>query len=326
MHLRTMTRLDRLSAILILLQTKKVVRGQDIAERFNISLRTAYRDLRSLEEAGVPIYSEAGLGYSLMEGYRLPPVMFTQEEAMSFVTAHKLLKNLTDAQTFRHHQSALEKVKAVLRSEQKELIADVEDHMDVLESPFSQAKAPIPEDIFMQSILRAVSEKKVIIIDYFAAHSQEYTTRSVEPVGIFFMSHHWHLIAYCWLRKDYRQFRLDRISQINTTEITFTKKHPALKVYLKTLQKESKDLTKVVIQIQNDIYRFIEDQKYYHGFVSEKRYPIYTEMTFLTSSVEGFARWYIMFGDKANIISGPVRKTVIKLAKTILVKLTEKIY
>lgn len=321
-----MTRLDRISAILILLQTKKVVRGQDIADRFNISLRTAYRDIKSLEEAGVPLYSEAGMGYSLMEGYRLPPVMFTQDEALAFVTAHKLVKNLTDAQTFKHHQSALEKVKAVLRSDQKEMIADVEEHMQIIESPFSQAKAPIPEDNFMPTIMQSVASKKVMVIDYFAGHSQQHTTRTVEPVGIFFMSNHWHLIAYCWLRKDYRQFRLDRILKVNLTEIDFTKKHPTLKGYLKALQRDSKELTKVVIHIQNDIYRYLEDQKYYHGFVSETRYRDYTEMTFLTTSVEGFARWYIMFGDKATLMSAPVHKAVVKLAKTIYDKMTQKIY
>ncbi|MGZ4048643.1 MAG: helix-turn-helix transcriptional regulator, partial [Bacteroidia bacterium] len=67
-----MNRIDRISAILIQLQSKKIVKGQDIADRFSISLRTVYRDIRTLEEAGVPIVSEAGTGYSLMEGYRLP--------------------------------------------------------------------------------------------------------------------------------------------------------------------------------------------------------------------------------------------------------------
>jgi biotin operon repressor len=77
-----MNRVERISAILIHLQSKQIVRGQDIAERFGISLRTAYRDIRALEEAGVPIVGEAGTGYSLMEGYKLPPVMFTKEEAI----------------------------------------------------------------------------------------------------------------------------------------------------------------------------------------------------------------------------------------------------
>ncbi|MGL4599624.1 MAG: helix-turn-helix transcriptional regulator, partial [Bacteroidia bacterium] len=73
-----MNRIERISAILIQLQSKKIVKGQDIANRFSISLRTVYRDIKVLEESGVPIISEAGIGYSLMDGYRLPPITFTR--------------------------------------------------------------------------------------------------------------------------------------------------------------------------------------------------------------------------------------------------------
>ncbi len=79
-----MNRIDRVTAILIQLQSKKIVRAQEIAERFSISLRTVYRDIKTLEEAGIPIAGEAGVGYSIMEGYRLPQVMFTKEEAIAF--------------------------------------------------------------------------------------------------------------------------------------------------------------------------------------------------------------------------------------------------
>src|SRR3982751_2466850 len=89
-------RFDRIVAILTQLQSSRVMKAQDLAERFQVSLRTIYRDIRSLEEAGVPVSGEAGVGYTLMEGYRLPPVMFTQEEAASFVAADKLMQKFTD--------------------------------------------------------------------------------------------------------------------------------------------------------------------------------------------------------------------------------------
>ena len=71
-----MNRIDRLSAILIQLQSRRLVKAQHIADKFSISLRTVYRDVHALQEAGVPVIGEAGTGYSLMEGYKLPPVMF----------------------------------------------------------------------------------------------------------------------------------------------------------------------------------------------------------------------------------------------------------
>lgn len=92
----TPKRFDRIVAILIQLQSKKIVKAQELADRFECSLRTIYRDIRTLEASGVPIYSEAGVGYALMDGYRLPPVMFTREEVSSFIAAEKLMQKFTD--------------------------------------------------------------------------------------------------------------------------------------------------------------------------------------------------------------------------------------
>ena len=119
-----MNRIDRVSAILIHLQSRRVIRASEIAERFNISLRTVYRDIKTLEEAGIPIMGEAGIGYSIMDGYKLPPIMFTREEAISFLTAEKFIENLTDASTANNYKSALYKIKAILKTTEKVHLED----------------------------------------------------------------------------------------------------------------------------------------------------------------------------------------------------------
>src|ERR1700742_2887373 len=129
-----MNRIDRISAILIQLQSRRVVKAGDIADRFNISLRTVYRDIRTLEEAGIPLIGEAGVGYSIMEGYRLPPIMFTREEATAFLTAEKFVENLTDASTIANHRSAMYKIKAILRSAEKDLLEDIDSNIHVFKS------------------------------------------------------------------------------------------------------------------------------------------------------------------------------------------------
>jgi predicted DNA-binding transcriptional regulator YafY len=111
-----MNRIDRLHAILTHLQSKKKVTAQEMADRFNISLRTVYRDVKALDESGVPVIGEAGSGYTIMEGYRLPPVMFTQEEASALLLGAKLAEQFTDGTVRRHFHAALFKIKAVLRS------------------------------------------------------------------------------------------------------------------------------------------------------------------------------------------------------------------
>src|ERR1041385_3428536 len=122
-----MNRIDRLTAILIHLQTKRVVKAEEISDRFEISLRTVYRDVKALMEAGVPIGSEAGKGYFIVDGYHLPPVMFNQEEASSLLLAGKLVEKMTDQSILKAIESALHKIKSVLHEKEK-------DHLENLQS------------------------------------------------------------------------------------------------------------------------------------------------------------------------------------------------
>src|ERR1700752_4537968 len=130
-----MNRIDRLAAILIQLQSRRLVKAQDIADKFSISLRTVYRDVRALEEAGVPVIGEAGAGYKLMEGYKLPPVMFNQDEASALLTGAKLVQSKTDAGIWKHYTSALDKIKAVLRISEKDHIEEIDEHVAVIPHP-----------------------------------------------------------------------------------------------------------------------------------------------------------------------------------------------
>lgn len=315
-----MNRIERISAILIQLQSKKVVKGQDIADRFNISLRTAYRDIKALEETGVPIISEAGVGYSLVDGYKLPPIMFSKEEAIAFLTAEKLIEKFTDVETFGVYSSALYKIKAVLKSEEKEHIANMDSFIEVVKNPYQPNLQNTPN--FIQTILNGISQKRVLTLNYFAAHSQETTIRNVEPIGIFLSGSKWHLIAFCLLRKDYRNFRLDRIQTCECIESGFLQKHPLLKTYLKEITGKEKELQTVLIKVNNQIKRYLSEQKYYHGFVSDYTSKDHSELTFLCHSLEGFARWFMMYGDQAEIIQPPeLKQRVIELCKLVSKKI-----
>ncbi|MES2328533.1 MAG: YafY family protein [Bacteroidota bacterium] len=308
-----MNRIDRVTAILIQLQSKRVVKAQEIADRFTISLRTVYRDIKTLEEAGIPIIGEAGVGYSIMEGYRLPPVMFTKEEATALLTAEKLVEKLTDESTREMYKASMFKIKSVLRLTERDHMENMEQHIEVVDSPyFSKQKN---ETAYLQNILKAISEKSVLNIDYFAEHSQEKSNRNIEPIGIFYMGRYWYLIAWCTLRKDYRNFRIDHIKYLSITAIHFEKEHPALKSFLSKTSKE-KELHTIVILVEKDVLKYLGEQKFYNGFVSQKELDDKIEMTFLTQSLEGFARWYMLFGESAEIVTP--RKLVDTIRKNIL--------
>lgn len=126
-----LNRVDRLHAILVHLQSKKRVTAQELADRFDLSLRTVYRDVKALDESGIPIIGEAGIGYSIMEGYRLPPVMFTQEEASSLLLGGKLVQQFTDGSVKKHFDTAMFKIKAVLRSTDKDYVEQLDERITV---------------------------------------------------------------------------------------------------------------------------------------------------------------------------------------------------
>lgn len=317
-----MNRIDRLSSIIIQLQSRRTVRAKDIAERYNISLRTVYRDIGSLEEAGIPIIGEAGIGYSLQEGYRLPPVMFTREEATALITAEKLVAQLTDTTNASLFSNALDKIRSVLETSDKDYLNHIERKIEVLHKTVPTEN--IAQDNILQIILEGLGSHFVMKLHYVKQYQQKETKRTIEPVGIFYVNRYWHLIAFCRERNDYRDFRFDRIKQIFTTEVKFKTRHPSLKSFLNDQYKDIK-LEEVTLLVSNKGALQIGDSKYYYGYVSERITPTGIEMEFLTMSVEGFARWYISIADCATIIHSETLKTSVKSLFTSFFKTIDNI-
>lgn len=301
----TPKRFDRIVAILIQLQSKKIVKAQELADRFECSLRTIYRDIRTLEASGVPIYSEAGVGYALMDGYRLPPVMFTREEVSSFIAAEKLMQKFTDPSLGTHYASAMYKLKAVLRSNDKDYLSNIESRIVMQDAePMFNDNSPNTLSVLFESI----AEKKQISLSYKTFGKDELTERNLEPVGVFHDNNNWYFLGFCHLRKDYRQFRADRIQNLKKTDLDFTIEHDSLETYLgKT---ETVPTTKVRLLVEKKIARYLAFDRKYHGFVSEKEVGDKLEMTFLCRDIEnGFPRWFLMFGDYAEILEPEILKT-----------------
>ena len=301
-----MNRIDRLTAILIQLQTKRVVKAEEISVRFEISLRTVYRDVKALMEAGVPIGSEAGKGYFIVDGYHLPPVMFNQEEASAMLTAGKLVEKMTDDSIRKAYESALLKIKSVLNTSEKDHLENLQSSIAVFRLPDHQPDFP---NEFMAGIQKAISKKNVLTVSYFSSNKQEHTTRLVEPIGVVYYSGSWHLIAWCRLRNGYRDFRIDMIQTlINTGEIFDARNHFTLQEYFNSLMKAHEDMTKVVILFDATVSRYTKNARYYYGFVSEEDLGEKCRMTFLIANLRSFCRWLMMYGKSVEIESPVILK------------------
>lgn len=203
------SRLSRLTAIITLLQTKRLVTATEISKRFGVSIRTIYRDIRALEEAGIPVFVEDGRGYSLVEDFRVPPVMFSEAEANALITAEQIVSKNKDDSFVKNYTNAVNKVRAVLRNSTK-------DKVELLSKRivFRQNTQQNRTSNYLSSLQMALTNFNLVDIVYHSPENEQTTTRTVEPFAIYSTQENWLLIAWCRLRKDFRAFRLDRIQSL----------------------------------------------------------------------------------------------------------------
>lgn len=221
-----MNRVDRLFGIVTLLQSRKYVSAERISEKFEISVRTVYRDIKAIGEAGIPVSFEPNKGYFIVPGYFTPPVSFTLDEANALLLSQSLIEGFGDRSIQATFDNALTKIKAVLKQVDKEKIALLDQSIKLqlphrLNSAFD----------YLAEIQQAITEQRQVRISYLSL-KQELLERTVEPIGLVFYAFSWHLIGYCQLRKDYRDFKIDRIQEFRQTMNPFeVSKHISLSEY-----------------------------------------------------------------------------------------------
>jgi len=295
------TRLSRLVALLTLLQTKRILTATELAKRFSVSTRTIYRDIRTLESAGIPVVTQEGKGYAMSDGYRLPPVVFTREEAIALLTAEKLTAQLTDADTAKLIGSAMNKLRATLRRKDRDHLETLAPHILVMERAGPDSKPNI-----YQRLLTAVTTHQVVSIAYLAAETGLSTRREIEPIGLY-LSQHWHVVAYCRLRQAFRDFRLDRIGELFVQEEIFTPRPETLQQYWAG-EASRRAREKVVIRFDPSalipaLAQQLRDTKYQYGWMQDKPLPGGgTEMSFLIGSLPYLAAWLLPFAGAITVL------------------------
>jgi len=303
-----MNRTDRLNAILIQLQSKRVVKAQEIADRFGISLRTVYRDIRALEEAGVPIGAEAGVGYFLQETYHLPPVMFTTDEASALLFGEKLVEKMSDAKLKNDICSAFYKIKSVLNPAEKDYLEKLHERVAVYNMNTLGDKY---QQLWINEIRDALVSKKVLKISYESKYAEEPVLRNVEPIGLCNYSSRWHLFAWCQLREDYRDFRLDRIIKLETTTENFKgKQHISIGEYMQSITPFS-NTANITLFVHKKRKKYLEDSKYWYGFIGENKLKNHFRMYFSNDDLNGFANWILNTGSHAIIEEPPELHNII---------------
>lgn len=201
-----MRRADRLFQIIQGLHHERAVTAHQLAERLAVSARTIYRDIQDLSLSGIPITGEAGLGYRLMKGFHLSPLMFNEEELAALLVGARMVQTWTDKGLARAAQQAMAKIEHVLPDHLKPELERQE--IMVPSFPFSPTVADELE------LLRgAIKQLRKVRFDYRREDNQ-LSSRTVHPLGLFYWGKVWTLVAWCELRDSFRHFRLDRMSNI----------------------------------------------------------------------------------------------------------------
>jgi predicted DNA-binding transcriptional regulator YafY len=229
-----MNRVDRLMGIITLLQAKKHRSLPQIAEHFNISERTVFRDLKAIGEIGIPVFFEPEKGYSVGNGFFLPPVSLSSEEANALSLAEPLVIRFADKSIQKHFGSALSKIKMVLGRVQREKMEQSQSRTAHFIP--DQYEHLMPSTDYLTPLQNAIIHKNIIRIEYLNLQEVP-SSRELEPIGLTFYSLNWHLIAWCHQRQDYRDFRISRIQKLSETIQPFRKTdHISLHEYLQNIQ------------------------------------------------------------------------------------------
>lgn len=211
-----MNRTDRLMAILLEIQARGELRAEDLARRFEISVRTVYRDVQALSESGVPVVATPGKGYRLMEGYFLPPLSFSADETALLVLGGEFVRERVDPELRRAADDALAKLVAVLPPGRRDALAAWR-----RELLFPTIERGRDEPRFAR-LRAAIRERRVVRLLYHALGRAGPETRDAEPVSLVYFVDAWYLAAYCRLRQAPRLFRLDRIDDLELPGERFT--------------------------------------------------------------------------------------------------------
>lgn len=213
-----MNRTDRLLAIVLELQNKGHQRAEDLAATFETSKRTIYRDIQALSESGIPLIAVPGQGYQLMEGFFLPPVSFTTAEATMLILGSDFVADNFDVEYQAAAQSASRKIESVLPSELRQEVHEMQGSVRFISSPGGDEET-------VKQLRRAIIEQRTISFQYFARQKSDNNSlesqREADPYGLVYFNRAWYLVAYCHLRHDRRNFRLDRIENLSFTNKIF---------------------------------------------------------------------------------------------------------
>ena len=209
----------RVLAVLALLQAHGRMSGSELAQRLEVNIRTLRRYIIMLQDLGIPIEAERGRNgaYVLSAGFKLPPMMFTNEEALALTIGLISARRLNLADTDRAIESAFAKLERVMPLDLKSRVRAL---TETITLGLSTVSSTPPSEVVLSAMSSASQLQQRVHIRYHPNQGDD-TERDFDPYGLTYYLHRWYAVGYCHLRQGLRTFRLDRITQINTVNVKF---------------------------------------------------------------------------------------------------------
>jgi predicted DNA-binding transcriptional regulator YafY len=300
---RTLNKTERLFALVLLLQNRPNMTSKDLADYFGVSRRTIFRDLRTLGESGVPLTYAEGGGYEILEGYQLPPLMFTAREAATLLVGTAFTKLQPDQSLRADADEVGLKIRSVLPEPVRDYIDRLQENTVI--APYIRNLDPGQgrhhEEGRWYDLSEAVAKQRSIYMQYYVASRDELTKRKVDPLGLVYYSDSWNLIAYDHLRKDVRNFRLDRIRKMRMMMDRFER--PAdfeLEEYLKEKGSNPRN-ERVTLRFHPRTYRWAK-----RSIPAEIEEEVQTDdgvqVTFYFENLDYVARWLLRYGTDVSVV------------------------
>ncbi len=304
-----MNRTDRLLAIVLELQGRERVTAEALAHTFGVTKRTIYRDILALNESGVPVVSAAGQGYWLMEGYFLPPVSLSPDEAMMLTLGSEVMAQSFDTQYRAAAKSASRKIEAVLSGAVAKDVAYLKDNIRFVQM---DSDVLIDTSETLQLVRKAILEQHPLHLRYFKRLDRtagELSERTVDPHALIHFKDAWVLSAYCHLRRAMRTFRLDRIQEVSVLPQMFERQ---VGYSVNVHDEPNPSGQEVALLFDKGVTQWVKERPVY--FVHDTcETPEGLRVTLKVHRLEEALSWILSWGSSVRVLAPKSLKDLLKL-------------
>jgi predicted DNA-binding transcriptional regulator YafY len=304
-------RIDRMLSIVITLLQKEKISARELAGKFDVSVRTVYRDIEAINRAGIPITTSAGSsgGIGLMDTFKLDRRLLTMED---FIYILSSLKGINETMDNKEIESAIDKISSLLPKDKSGLVDSQMEQIVFDMIPWGYAKKQTQK---VKVLHQALINKQLIEFHYTGPDGKA-GKRTVEPVTLVFKGSTWYLFGYCKKRSDYRTFRLSRINDLVVLPGRFAPRGVSYKEFSQKNQPPEK-LIRYILRFQPNLRQVVDD------YFDEKKITVQKEGTVIVNGMfpEGdwFISWLLSYGDKVEVVEP-------ESAKKALLAMTKKIF